>query len=206
MKTITTPVAVCLLSCVLCLSAAAHPAFQWGDYNAFAEPLPDTGVSFFLPPDTPTNPSPFPPPSEIQQSATYPATGDITVGEVKDFLAAAGFPRETFGFNVSVQPQSSVIFDELNVIIDGTVVARGGSSEFSIYNGTDAPFTIALLPDLNLCSFPRADSVMVSYSTSFGYENLREISMAATPEPTTPVFLATGLAGMVLLRRRRRRA
>ncbi len=188
-----------ILSCaaVVLMTAAASGQVvgTFGDFTVFGSAI-DTGVQFF---DSGTNPSPFPNPVPLQAAATWPAPSNtLTVAQLQTFLANQGLPNNTFLVLIKMGGGATTL-TSLSVIIGGTTVAEGIGT-FALTANNNFAF------DGNFSLSSSSASVQVAYSVLDGtVSNINEINLAATPEPMSIAFLATGFLGLVASRLKRRR-
>jgi len=182
--------------------AGAGPTTDWGDFSINNQGI-DTDVRLFGQSASP-NPTPFPPPSAIQQANTYPAAGagTVTVQQMQDFLSGRGYPNNQFGLNVEVQPGRQTDLASMVWSIGGSPVASATGS-FVVKEGTHSIFA-----EMDLKNHDPSDPIAVSYDTFTGSDNIKKIDLAATPEPASALLMGTGFLGLLIAKilRRTRRA
>ncbi len=193
----------CFAAVLITSAASATTVVQWGDFTIKdpSEGIPVNAWAF----DTDNvNPPGFPKPSLILPIRAYPGlfSGNLRVYTLQNFLASQGVKDDTFGLIWKGGKKKTLLL-ALIVKIGGVVAAeadviRDGSIKIPAY--TD----VLIWTNINLNDFGPLDKIHIPYVDGL-WPKLKEVQFAATPEPMSIAFLATGFLGLVASRLKKRR-
>jgi len=204
MKSLLMKAAVAVALLLIATPAARAYVERFGDFDV-VEDFERTGVILFIQPDSASNPAPFADPTTIDEAAVYPTRDrePLTVRNIRDRLGEKGLNTDTFGIGLVLEPRGKVTMSNLQITAGDELLAISeGVEEFE--SDEVLVTTIGFLPDLNLDSADPDAEVLVSYNLVGSFDEVPEMEMVGVPEPLSMLLFATGLAAVVITRRRRK--